>query len=176
MDHREVGLHHKVRGSADHSAVTVWQKERELDNLPDSPDFVDLRLQVTDRLGSYQVRKIWREQELVVLRLVSSLAELSDLQARLDTMSERERLSTAVILAGKVRGHSADLGSVTVVTSDMFLLVEEEGDSTSKDNILISILAELSTYYSKVVTLPSSVSLEEIPAVEVSSEYQQEIS
>ena len=37
MDHREVGLHHKVRGSADHSAVTVWQKERELDNLPDSP-------------------------------------------------------------------------------------------------------------------------------------------
>ena len=40
VDHREVGLHHKVARSADHSAVFSWEKEREVENLPDTPDFV----------------------------------------------------------------------------------------------------------------------------------------
>ena len=40
VDHREAGLHHKEARSADHSAVSSWEKEREVENLPDTPDFV----------------------------------------------------------------------------------------------------------------------------------------
>ena len=41
VDHREVGYHHKQKGvSLCRSTVQHWQEERELDNLPLSPDII----------------------------------------------------------------------------------------------------------------------------------------
>ena len=44
VDHREVGYHHKQKGLALYrSAVPRWEEERELENLPDSPDLIGER-------------------------------------------------------------------------------------------------------------------------------------
>ena len=41
VDHREVGYHHKQKGLALYrSVVPRWEEERELENLPDSPDMI----------------------------------------------------------------------------------------------------------------------------------------
>ena len=105
---------------------------------------------------------------MVVMRVVSEEKEKEELMARLERMSEKERLCTVVVMSGNVTDLSTSLQPLTVLTPDMFLLVED-GDLTSKDSLLLSILAEVSTYTGKLLTLPSGVSLEEVPAVEVSS-------
>ena len=41
VDHREVGYHHQQKGaSLCQSVVPRWEEERELENLPDSPDIL----------------------------------------------------------------------------------------------------------------------------------------
>ena len=105
---------------------------------------------------------------MVVMRVVSEEKEKEELMARLERMSEKERLCTVVVMSGNVTDLSTSLQPLTVLTPDMFLLVED-GDLTSRDSLLLSILAEVSTYTGKLLTLPSRVSLEEVPAVEVSS-------
>ena len=105
---------------------------------------------------------------MVVMRVVSEEEEKEELMARLERMSEKERLCTVVVMSGNVTDLSTSLQPLTVLTPDMFLLVED-GDLTSRDSLLLSILAEVSTYTGKLLTLPSRVSLEEVPAVEVSS-------
>ena len=80
-------------------------------------------------------------------------------------MSQLERLSTVVVTSGNVTDLSASLWPLTVLSPDMFLLVE---DGDSRDSLLLAILAEVSTYTGKLLTLPSGVSLEELPALKVS--------
>ena len=105
---------------------------------------------------------------MVVMRVVSEEKEKEELMARLERMSEKERLCTVVVMSGNVTDLSTSLQPLTVLTPDMFLLVKD-GDLTSRDSLLLSILAEVSTYTGKLLTLPSRVSLEEVPAVEVST-------
>ena len=102
---------------------------------------------------------------MVVMRVVSEEEEKEELMGRLERMSEKERLCTVVVMSGNVTDLSTSLQPLTVLTPDMFLLVEDA--DTSRDSLLLSILAEVSTYTGKLLTLPSRVSLEEVPAVEV---------
>ena len=51
VDHREVGYHHTEKGaSLCQSVVPRWEEERELENLPDSPDMIGQSVRRTIRL------------------------------------------------------------------------------------------------------------------------------
>ena len=75
MDHREVGYHHSVETSADNTMVRWWDQRREREHLPTHPDFIDLNLRLTNRLGLHHIKKIWRRRPVAVVRFVRSEEE-----------------------------------------------------------------------------------------------------
>ena len=120
VDHREVGYHHKEKGVAlFRSVVPRWEQERELENLPDTPDMIgervrltvslyegscsDLFLRATNKLGGYHFKKIKSRAAVAVVRLVESEEDRAELVGRLEVMSEMEREVTAVIITREVQ-------------------------------------------------------------------------
>ena len=186
VDHKEVGYHHQEKSEAlCSSVVTTWQEEREMDNLPESPDILgqvsdgdteclnkclssDLHLQRTNLLGHFYMRKIWLESAIAVVRLVTSQEELAELEERLPFISLEERKATAVIISRTVQDQvPAELTSVRVLHPDMFTLVRDNLTYVTTDGLLLPLLTEMTAYAQKFITLPSSVSLEDLPDLQV---------
>ena len=165
MDHREVGYHHSEETSADNSMVRWWDQRREREHLPHHPDFIDLNLRITNRLGLYHIKKIWRRRPVAVVRFVRNEVEQDELVRRLEEMSEEERLSTVVVINRRLQ-RRASLAPLTVLSPAMFQLVDREGQEATRDSLVLSVLVEVATNRGKVLSLPSSVSLEEVGGLE----------
>ena len=169
MDHREVGYHHTVLTRADNSVVREWDERLERELLPNDPDMMDLNLRITNRLGLRHIRKIWQSRAVAVVRFVRDEAEQDLLAGRLAEMTEEERLeerlSTAVVISSRLQSR-VSLAPLTLLSPDMFELADEENEDVSKDSLILSVMAELATAGGKVLSLPVSVSLQEVGGLE----------
>ena len=165
VDHREVGYHHSVETRADYSRVRWWDQRRERDNLPHNPDFIDLNLHITNRLGVHHIKKIWRRRAVAVVRFVRDEMEQDELARRLPEMSEEERLSTAVVINRRLQSR-VSLAPLTLISPGLFQLVDQEGQKATRDSLVLSVLAEVATYGGKVLSLPSSVGLQQVGGLE----------
>ena len=63
--------------------------------------------------------------------------------------------------------YEAKLKGLKILTPNMFKLVNESLNYTTKDGLLLPILVEATSYAQKMFTLPNSVTLADIPGLEV---------
>ena len=81
-----------------------WQDERELENLPEYPNMLDLWLKINNRLGIYFARKIWSKNAFVILRFVKDIQDLRQLQEIIPIFSSFEKSITIFLVAEEELG------------------------------------------------------------------------
>ena len=143
------------------TTVASWHPDRDLDNLPDSPDMLDLWLKNNNRLGIYFARKIWARFSFVILRFVEDGEGLSELGRNIEVI--RSELPLTIFLASSpdLRDDLISLGATNVAS---YKYKTSGYDPASRDLILM----EYTSYGNKILTLPNNVSLDDIELPEES--------
>ena len=133
--------------------ILAWRDDRERENLPEYPNMLDLWLKLNNRLGLYFARKIWAINTFVILRFVTDIRELRQLQENFHRFSSLEKSLTIVLVGTEELGEK--LLSLGVPYVAKYNYGDLEGFDPHKKDL---ILSEYSSYARQILTLPNNIS------------------
>ena len=160
VDHREVGVHIKKKREVTMRKVSSWQQERELENLPDNPEMLDLLLKINNNLGMHFARQIWTRSGLLILRFIQDQEALRQLRRNIRKIETENHLTIFLVEKEELGERLISMGANYVA---LYNYEMASYDPAKKDLILM----EFSSYGNRIITLPNDVTLSDIELPEV---------